>query len=176
MQPIIYDVAVSIDGYICGPDGDISAFPSTGPVVADYLARLETYAVALMGRATYEFGYGYGLAPGANPYPHMKTHVFSSTLTLPQDREVSVHSRLDAGWLNRLKASAGGPIYLCGGGRFAAQVLALGALDRLRLKRAPVLLGAGVPVFEGSAATALTCVGGCDYGQGLVFQEYTVGR
>ena len=33
MQPIIYDVAVSIDGYIAGPEGDISQFPESGDIV-----------------------------------------------------------------------------------------------------------------------------------------------
>ena len=174
MQPIIYDVAVSIDGYICGPDGDVSAFASAGPVVADYLARLQRYAVALMGRATYEFGYRYGLAPGANPYPHMNCHVFSSTLTPEQAWKVSVHPRLDAAWLSRLKADAKGPIYLCGGGQLAADVLALGALDRLRLKRAPILLGSGVPLFAGSATPRLRALETQEHEDGVVFQEYAV--
>lgn len=54
MQPLIYDVAVSIDGYIGGPDGDISQFAQDGAVVDDYTARLglETCATAIMGRAT----------------------------------------------------------------------------------------------------------------------------
>lgn len=73
MQPIIYDVAVSIDGYISGPGGDISKFAHEGPVVDDYFARLGQYAVAIMGRHTYEFGYRFGLEPGANPYKHMRT-------------------------------------------------------------------------------------------------------
>ena len=51
MQPIIHDVAVSIDGFISGPGGDISRFAQGGPVVEDYSARLATYAVAIMGRA-----------------------------------------------------------------------------------------------------------------------------
>ncbi|MFV2054116.1 hypothetical protein [Aliiroseovarius sp. YM-037] len=49
MQSIIYDVAVSIDGYISGPDGDIEKFPHQGQVVEDYFARMETYACAIMG-------------------------------------------------------------------------------------------------------------------------------
>ena len=85
MHPIIYDVAVSADGFIAGPSADVSAFPHTGPIVDDYLTRLATYSTALMGRATYEFGLAHGLPPGANPYPHMCTIVVSSTLTQPGD-------------------------------------------------------------------------------------------
>lgn len=33
MQPIVYDVAVSVDGYISGHSGDVSQFDYEGPVV-----------------------------------------------------------------------------------------------------------------------------------------------
>lgn len=67
MQSIIYDVAVSIDGYSAGPAADVSKFPAEGEVADDCYARLGQYRCAIMGRATYEFAYGYGLKPGENP-------------------------------------------------------------------------------------------------------------
>ena len=88
MHPIIYDVAVSLDGFICGPKGAISLFAQDGPVVEDYMSRLSGYATAIMGRNTYEFGYQYGLKPGQNPYQNMKTYVFSKTLAFGEDSEV----------------------------------------------------------------------------------------
>ena len=125
MHPIIYDVAVSADGFISGPNADVSAFPHTGPIVADYTDRLAGYAVALMGRATYEFGYAYGLTPGANPYPHMRSIVVSQTLDLPSDAEVEVWRDLSG--LSDLRRTAPGPIYLCGGGVLARRT-GLGAV------------------------------------------------
>jgi dihydrofolate reductase len=44
---------------------------------------------------------------------------------------------------------ADGAICLCGGGAFAGLLAQSGLVDRLRLKIAPALLGAGVPLFEG---------------------------
>lgn len=35
MHPIIYDVAVSIDGFIAGPSEDVSQFPHSGKIVED---------------------------------------------------------------------------------------------------------------------------------------------
>jgi dihydrofolate reductase len=154
MQPIIYDVAVSLDGFISGPEGDISAFAHDGPVVKDYRSRLSRYSTAIMGRRTYEFGYAYGLAPGANPYPHMETIVFSRTLNVPGNSEVSVVS---GGWLDRLaelKSKSKAPIYLCGGGMFAAWLLEHGLIDQLVLKRAPHVYGGGVRLFGDSAVSA----------------------
>ncbi len=65
MPSLIYDVAVSIDGYIAGPNGDISGFPMQGPHAEAYDARLAEYPAVIMGKNTYEFGYAYGLPAGA---------------------------------------------------------------------------------------------------------------
>jgi len=172
MHPIIYDVAVSLDGYICGPGGEISAFAHTGAVVDDYRARLSTYAVAIMGRATYEVGYAYGLKPGDNPYPWMAVRVYSDTLDLPAGSAVTV---VRSGDLTDPREGAGGPVYLCGGGAFAGSLLARGMIDRLRLKRAPILLGGGVRLFgEGGAAPVLTCLDTKTHADGYVYQEFAV--
>lgn len=175
MQPIIYDVAVSIDGYISGVDGDISQFASEGAVVDDYYDRLAGYAVALMGRHTYEFGYRYGLAPGANPYPNMKTLVFSSGIDLPEDSDVAVVRKLERTFLENLKATAGGPVYLCGGGAFAGALLKAGLIDVLRLKRAPILLGSGVPLFrDGPDRLSMVNTLTRPHDNGYVFQEFRI--
>ena len=42
-------------------------------MVNNYFERLSDYAIEVMGRATCEFGYGFGLEPGDNPYPNMDT-------------------------------------------------------------------------------------------------------
>ncbi|MEM9551067.1 MAG: dihydrofolate reductase family protein [Pseudomonadota bacterium] len=174
MHPVIYDVAVSIDGFISGADGDISQFAHQGPVVDDYLARLQTYHCAIMGRATYEFGYGFGLQPGQNPYPRMRTYVFSNTITLPDPADVTVVRGAFAEALPDLRRGSG-PVYLCGGGQFAGALLAQGRIDILRLKRAPILLGSGVPLFGAcSLPVTLTCSEARSYDGGYLFQEFTL--
>lgn len=175
MHPIIYDVAVSIDGYISGSNGDISRFAQEGPVVEDYFKRLSEYTVAIMGRNTYEFGYRFGLVPGANPYKHMKTLIFSKSIDLPDDREVSVVDGDEVSFLRSLKQTSGGPIYLCGGGAFAGSLLAEGLIDIVRLKRAPIILGEGVPLFGSSSRLPdLTNTRSHLYDGGYVFQEFEV--
>lgn len=175
MQQIIYDVAVSIDGYISGPGGDISQFAQEGAVVEDYSARLETYATAIMGRATYEFGYRFGMQPGQNPYAHMETIILSKSLDLPDDAEVAVQSSSDAEAIDAIRAQSSGPVYLCGGGAFAGSLLAQGRIDVLRLKRAPIILGGGVSLFgDTKGSLGLEHTKTRDYGGGYLFQEYRV--
>ena len=175
MQPIIYDVAVSLDGFICGPNGDISQFAHEGPVVADYQERLKGYAVAIMGRLTYEFGYRFGLKPGENPYPHMKTCVYSQTIECPDGSDIAVVQSDSQPHLQNLKATAEGPIYLCGGGDFAGSLMLAGMINLVRLKRAPILLGDGVRLFGGHTMSPhLKHTGTKLYDGGYLFQEYQV--
>ncbi|GAB5433330.1 MAG: dihydrofolate reductase family protein [Epibacterium sp.] len=155
MHPVIYDVAVSLDGFISGPAGDISKFAHEGPVVEDYYNRLGGYKLALMGRKTYEFGYEFGMEPGQNPYPHMRSIVVSDSLQLPETSEVTVLKRPSAEGLRAEIARAEGSVYLCGGGAFAGWMLKHQLIDRLILKRAPCVLGQGVPLF-GADAPAVT--------------------
>ena len=173
MHPIIYDVAVSADGFISGINGDISRFPHHGAVVDDYTARLATYRLAIMGRATYEFGYGFGLVPGANPYPHMRTVVVSATIDLPAEAEVEILRNGTPEALRALQAGSGGPVYLCGGGVFAGWCLEHGLIDRLRLKRAPILLGGGARLFGPVVAPVdLRLERTKPYDNGTLYQEF----
>ena len=175
MQPIVYDVAVSLDGYISGPGGDISLFAQDGPVVADYGARLAGYAAAIMGRRTYEFGYAFGLTPGQNPYPHLETLVISRSLEVPGDSAVTVVADEAEAAIRALKLRARGPIYLCGGGALAGWMLDRGLIDRVILKRAPCVYGAGVALFQGSAMPrALRRVELTRYDNGYLLERFVV--
>lgn len=175
MHPIIYDVAVSLDGFISGPSGDISKFAHEGPVVDDYAARMAGYSTAIMGRETYVFGYRYGLKAGQNPYPHMKTVVFSDTLVLADSAEVSVMRSATADDIRQLTAAATGPAYLCGGGAFAGWMLEHGLIDLLRLKRSPILLGRGVRLFETDADIGpLKRIRTTAYDSGHLLEEFEI--
>lgn len=149
MRSIIYDVAVSLDGFVAGPAGDVSAFPFDGAHVEAYQARLVGYDTVLMGRRTYEFGYAWGLKPGQRAYPHMEHHIVSSTLVLGEDSEVTVHPGPPESTARSLKNGEGGPVYLCGGGELAGALANAGLIDELCLKVIPITIGAGIRLFEG---------------------------
>ncbi len=175
MQPVIYDVAISADGFIAGASDDVSLFPHISTMVDDYYARLKTYAVCLMGRRTYEFGYDFGLKPGENPYPAMRSLVFSSSISLPDTSAVEVVSRDAAPIVADLRQTASGPVYLCGGGAFASSLLREGLIDRLRLKRAPILLGRGIRLFgPHSEHVPLKLLETICHADGALFQEFAL--
>lgn len=179
---VVYDVAVSIDGFIAGPGADIARFAHEGQIVDDYLARLKRYAIAIMGRRTYEFGYAFGLKPGANPYPHMRSIVLSRSIELPASRDVEVVRQDAPGFVRALKhdittSTVDEIIYLCGGGALAGSLAKEGLIDRLCLKRAPIVLGGGTALFgEAGADLEVKALSTREYPDGALLQEFEVSR
>jgi dihydrofolate reductase len=172
MRNVVYDVAASIDGFIAGEDGDVSGFQMEGDHLTDYQQRLKGYDTVLMGRATYEWGYQYGLAPGALAYPHMRHYVFSKTLRF-DDSPVVVIDHDEVSVVRRLKEEGGSDIYLCGGGTFAGFLLDHGLVDQLVIKQNPRLLGHGVRLFGASTRSVVTeLVDARIYDSGVLLLRY----
>lgn len=173
---LIYDVSVSIDGYISGPDNDISQFPKSEKMVDDYLRRRDGYQTSLMGRATYEFGYAFGMVPGDNPYPHMRTIVLSKTLALPDDATVERVDTDAVHFVRNLKTQSETPLYLCGGGALAGSLAREGLIDVLVLKRVPIIVGGGTRLFgDAGAPLSVTQTDQVDYGDGMFLQTFRCG-
>jgi dihydrofolate reductase len=151
MQKIVYYVATSIDGYICGKEGDASGFVGKGEGVTRYQQDLEAFDTVIMGRKTYEFGYDFGLSPGELAYPHMDHYIFSKTLSLENHHEkVHLVPEFEVQQIMEIKAKSKTDIYLCGGGIFAGWLLAHTLIDVLKIKLNPLLLGSGVRLFGNS--------------------------
>ena len=140
-------MAISIDGYIAGPDEDISMFTANGEGVRQYLKDLEAFDTVIMGRKTYEFGYKFGLEPGRLAYPHMKHVIFSSSLKFEHPDKGLRVTDLDLKVIEDLQEEEGSDIYLCGGGELAGWLLEHEKIDLLKIKLNPIILGEGVPLF-----------------------------
>jgi len=155
MRNIVYYVAVSLDGFIAGPDDDISGFVGDGSGVDQYLNDLETFDSVIMGRKTYEFGYQFGLTPGQPAYPHMKHYIFSNSLQFDTKANNVIICPKDIDIIKKLKAEKGTDIYLCGGGEFAGWLLDNEMIDFLKVKLNPLILGDGTKLFGSSKKKSL---------------------
>lgn len=150
MRNIVYYVAISLDGYISGVDGNIEGFISEGNGVDRYISDLKEYDTVIMGRNTYEFGYRFGLKPGQAAYPHMQHYIFSESLEF-QDKMDNVHiKKIDINEIHKLRKEEGTDIYLCGGGQFAGWLLEQGQIQYLKVKLNPMVLGQGIRLFGDS--------------------------
>ncbi|MFN3240667.1 MAG: dihydrofolate reductase family protein [Planctomycetota bacterium] len=151
MQPLVYHVAASLDGFLAQPDGSFDGFAWDDEVVADFERACATYGTVLMGRKTYEVG----LAEGkTSPYPSMRQVVFSRSMTQSPDAAVELVGGDIAPFVRSAKETAERPLWLCGGGEVAAQLLDAGLVDRVVVKLNPVVFGAGVPLFAAGIRTA----------------------
>jgi dihydrofolate reductase len=175
MRRLVYDVATSVDGFVSHADGSVEGFQINGEHVADYLQRLAGYDTVLMGRSTYEWGYRFGLTPGAPAYPHMLHLIFSRTLRFEQSDKVRIVSDDTLGVVERLKHEGGTDLYLCGGGAFAGFLLEHGLIDRLILKQNPVVFGHGIRLFGASMRKVSLQLGASKrYDNGVALLEYDV--
>lgn len=175
MRPIIYYVATSLDGYISGPDEDVSGFVPTGDGVDQYLQDLQDFEETIMGRKTYEFGYKYGLEPGQPAYAHMQHYIFSNSLKLDNLHPQVQICPIDLSMIKKLKAKAGKPIYLCGGGQFAGWLLEHELIDVLKIKLNPLILGDGIRLFGDSKKQyQLTLVDKQSFEEGLQILTYKI--
>ena len=154
MPKIVYYVAVSLDGYISGPDGDNSSFAAGGDGVEKYLADLKEFRTVIMGRKTYEYGYGFGLKPGQPAYPHMEHYIFSKSLEFEVTHELVHVEPLDIDRIIGIRDNSPTDVYLCGGGEFAGWLLDNELIDVLKLKINPIILGGGIKIFGDSKSQA----------------------
>ena len=187
MRSLVYFVATTLDGYIAGVDrSDPDFFPFEGPHVADLLADFpemipghlraplalnhenRRFDTILMGRTTYDIGRAVGLT---SPYPHLRQIVVSSSMTAQPDPVVEVLGQDLIEHVRALKAEQGKDVWLAGGGRLAAFLV--DEIDELILKVNPVLLGAGIPLFDGLVGPRpVTLTGHKVYANGFALMRY----
>lgn len=176
MNKIVYYVASSIDGFIAGDNGEISGFIVKGKGVEQYLDDLKEYKTVIMGRNTYEFGYKFGLKPGAPAYPHMNHFIFSRHLVLDNaDNNVKVIRKFDLEEISKIKDNSKTDVYLCGGGCFAGWLLNNEKIDILKLKINPLILGSGIKLFgESIKSYQLSLFDSVKYDDGLIINSYEI--
>ncbi len=142
MRTLVYHVAATLDGFIADTEHGVSAFPTEGDHVEEYVAALRSYEAVVMGRKTYDFGLRFGVT---DPYPWLDTYVISRSMTESPSARVQIADD-GVALVRRLKDAPGKPIYLAGGGELARALFDAGLIDEVVVKLNPVLLGAGVPL------------------------------
>jgi len=95
MRRVRYSVAMSVDGYIAGPNGEIDWILMDPEI--DFAAMFGRYDTVLLGRRTYELTLTQG---GEGGMQGMKAVVFSRTLRAADHPDVTLVAE-DAGGAQR---------------------------------------------------------------------------
>lgn len=175
MRKIVYYVAMTLDGYICGPDENIEGYIGQGSGLDQYLSDLKKYDTVIMGRKTYEFGFKFGIIPGALAYEHMDHYIFSNTAVYPDSHEKLKIVKPEVHIIEDLKNGDGTDIYLCGGGIFAGWLLENKLIDDVIVKLSPKIYGDGKRLFgESKTEVKLKLLDHSTHDFGLIFLSYKV--
>ena len=187
MRSVTYSMAVSLDGYIAGPDGQFDWSVPDEEVSRFATDETRQVGVMLLGRKLYETMLYWETADQdpslddsmlewAAIWKALPKVVFSSTLS-----SVLGNARLASGGLaeeiERLRAEPGEGDIAIGGAALAAEAAAFGLIDEYRARVHPVLVGGGIPFFpQSERRVALELVESRTFSSRVIYLRYRVAR
>ncbi|MYL60719.1 dihydrofolate reductase [Virgibacillus halodenitrificans] len=151
-RKIILDLAVTLDGFIEGENGEIDwCIMDPEMEFAKFLNQIDTI---LYGRKSYEL-WGQYIPTTKAPDDekemweliHSKEkYVFSRTQKGFDNKAICINENIPEE-INKLKGNSGKDIWLYGGASLITTFINLGLVDEYRLSVHPVVLGEGRPLF-----------------------------
>ena len=149
---VILDLAVTLDGFIEGPNGEVDwCIMDSEMGFINFLNQVDTI---FYGRKSYELWGHY--TPGNEDSDTLKemwevVHskdkvVFSRTKNTTDHKATFINDNLMEE-VNKLKNQPGKNIWLYGGSSLITTFINLGLVDEFRLSVHPVILGEGKPLF-----------------------------
>jgi dihydrofolate reductase len=161
MRKLILSMQVSLDGFIEGPNGDMSwLIKDEEEQWQDLFEMLESVDQFLLGRVMFPEYRDYwkqaltkqGYSANEIAYAQLadKTNhvVFSNTMKDPEWANTKINNGRVAEEVARLKNQTGKDIQVVGGAKLAATVIEAGLVDEYRLTINPVIVGSGKSFFK----------------------------
>lgn len=177
MRKLILGLAVTLDGYIEGPNGEFDwCFTDQDYGLSEFFAEIDALFV---GRKSYEVAQQFAESNDGKTIPGMPPlteYVFSTTLTSVKQPAVLIEGNAMEE-ARRIKQQPGKDIWLYGGASLMEAMMAEGLVDEIWLSVHPILLGSGKPLFpKSSSRTSLTLVDSKPYPTGLLSLRYRVNK
>lgn len=175
MRKIILGLAVSLDGFIEGSNGEFDwCFTDQDYGLSEFFKHVDA---VFYGRKSYELAEQMSASGDGIPaMPKMKEYVFSNTLTQIKEGAVIVSGDIKVE-VEKIKNGPGKDIWLFGGASLISSLINLGLVDELWLSIHPILLGSGKPLFTGiSDRIHLQLLESKTYDTGLVSVKYALAK
>ncbi|PSK91159.1 dihydrofolate reductase family protein [Taibaiella chishuiensis] len=154
MKKVILDLAITLDGFIEGPNGEVDWCIMDDDM--DFTGFLDGIDTIFYGRVSYDAWGNYQPGTAVTPAEealwkavHSKKKFVFSGQERQDERATFIHSDLQ-GHVAAIKNESGGDIWLYGGASLVKSFIQAGLVDQYRLSVHPVALGAGKPLFEDS--------------------------
>jgi dihydrofolate reductase len=170
MRKLILQLAVSLDGYIEGPNGEYDwCFSDQDYGLSAFFKRIDS---VFMGRKSYELALSMGDVE--MPHPKLNEYVFSTTLNEVRPGSILIKENIEAE-VTKIKNTPGKDIWLFGGASLTSSLLNLGLVDEIGLAIHPIILGAGKPLFSNiQNRVGLKLIDHKTYSTGLISLTYVV--
>jgi len=170
MKRLRYQVAVSLDGFIAGSNGEYDWI--VGDPSIDFGALFKEFDTAVMGRKTYDVLTAQG---GNGTLTGLDVVVFSQSLPPRTAKGIRITNDDASDVVATLKKQPGRDIWLFGGGALFRSLLDAGLVDTVEVALMPVLVGSGVPLVPPGALAKLELVDRKVLpASGIVFLSYRV--
>lgn len=164
-------IAMSLDGYIAKPDGDISFLDEMNQEGEDYgyTVYIETVDTVILGRKTYDKILSMG---NESFYGERQVYVITRTPRVNSGNATFYSGDL-TDLVQSLKNQPGKNIYCDGGAEIIDQLLHKNLIDEMTVSIIPVLLGEGIRLFGGNFPEQKLQLSGCKtFEKGLVQLHY----
>lgn len=151
MRKIKLYIAVSIDGYIAGPDGELdwlSGYPITPELNYGYEDFFESIDTVIIGGRTYRDILNMDVV---YPYKDKKSYIITrNTINSPKKNIIYITNGIENN-ISELKKREGKDIWLVGGGEIVSLFLNQNWIDEMIITYIPILLGEGIRLFPNKA-------------------------
>lgn len=149
-RKIIVYIAISADGYIARPDGDVEWLNRRARLDYGIRTFYRTIDTILWGRKTYDWALDYSRKTrmkGSVFDKKVKNYVFSRKPPKKVAPSVEFVRQPVKAFARRLRATSGKHIWMMGGGGLIASFLDAGEIDEFDIHIVPTLIGKGIPLI-----------------------------
>lgn len=152
MRKVILDLAVTLDGFIEGPNGEVDWCIMDDDM--DFQGFLVGIDTILYGRVSYEMWGNYEPDPNASETEkaiweavHSKNKIVFSSKPHQDGKATFITSGIPEK-IAEIKQQVGKDIWLYGGAKLITSFIHHGLIDIYRISVHPTVLGAGKPLFQ----------------------------